>query len=67
MGKDDNNIIKQFNNLYNQCDISFVINQTNIKHQNKSQYIKILFRTEAMNDLNFISQYGPIKKETSCF
>ena len=35
-------------------------------HEYKSQNIKILFRTEAMNDLNFISQYDPIKKETSC-
>jgi len=65
-GIDDENIVEQFNKLYNQCDISFVINQKNKKYHNKNQYFKILFRTEAMNDLNFISQYDPIKKETSC-
>jgi len=65
-GIDDENIVEQFNKLYNQCDISFVINQKNKKYHNKNHYFKILFRTEAMNDLNFISQYDPIKKETSC-
>ena len=60
------NIIEQFNKLYNQCDISFAIYENKLMHEYKSQNIKILFRTEAMNDLNFISQYDPIKKETSC-
>ena len=66
LGIDDKNIIEQFNNLFNQCDISFAINQNNKKHQYKNQYIKILFRTEEMNYLKFISQYDPIKNETSC-
>ena len=59
-------IIEQFNKLYNQCEISFAVSENKLMHQYESQKIKILFRTEAMNDLNFISQYDPIKKETSC-
>ena len=62
-GLNNENIVEQFNKLYNECEISFAINGKK-KYQNKN--FKILFRTEAMNDLNFISQYDPIKKETSC-
>ena len=63
-GLNNENIIEQFNKIYNECEISFAINE--IKKKNKNKNFKILFRTEAMNDLNLISQYDPIKKETSC-
>ena len=63
-GLNNENIVEQFNKLYNECEISFAINE--IKKKNKNKNFKILFRTEAMNDLNFISQYDSIKKETSC-
>ena len=63
-GLNNENIVEQFNKLYNECEISFAINE--IKKKNKNKNFKILFRTEAMNDLNLISQYDPIKKETSC-
>ena len=62
LGIDDKNINKKFNNLFNKCEIFFLINQ----NRNENRLIKLLFRTEAMNDLNFISQYDPINKETSC-
>ena len=66
LGIDEKDITKKFNNLFNQCDINFLINPNTNKNELKNEYIKLLFRTELINDLNFISQYDPINNETSC-
>ena len=55
------NVDKIFNESKNQCIISF-----NLKKNEAYDCIKILFRTESMNNLNCISQYDPVNNETSC-
>ena len=55
------NVDKIFNESKNQCIISF-----NLKKKKAYDCIKILFRTESMNNLNCISQYDPVNNETSC-
>ena len=55
------NIDKKFNESKNQCIISFIL-----KKNKAEDFIKILFRTESMNNLNCISQYDPVNNETSC-
>ena len=61
------NVNKEFNELNNLCIISFSLNKhKKSKKDSIQEYIKILFRTASMNNLNCISQYDPINNETSC-
>ena len=55
------NVDKKFNESKTQCIISF-----SLKKNKAEDFIKILFMTESMNNLNCISQYDPINNETSC-
>ena len=53
---------QKFNDDYTQCFIEYFLSEKN----NNNDKFKILFRTEKMNIFNLITQYDPIKDETSC-
>ena len=72
---------QKFNDDYTQCFIEYFLSEKdiikeysdsdsdkeeNILKNNNNDKFKILFRTEKMNIFNLITQYDPIKDETSC-
>ena len=72
---------QKFNDDYTQCFIEYFLSEKdiikeysdsdsdkeeNIQKNNNNDKFKILFRTEKMNIFNLITQYDPIKDETSC-
>ena len=59
------NLEKKFNNDYTQCKLYYSTNN-NTREELGEKELKILFRTESMNNMNLITQYDPKKDETSC-
>ena len=58
----DKNFKQVFNNNYTECTIDFKINKESKEY---NSILSILFRTEKMDEPFLLSQYNPIKDETS--
>ena len=58
----DKNFKQEFNNDYTECNIDFKINNESKEY---NSILSILYRTEKMNEPFLLSQYNPLKDETS--
>ena len=58
----DKNFKQEFNNDYTECNIDFKINKESKEY---NSILSILFRTEKMDEPFLLSQYNPVKDETS--
>ena len=58
-------VTKKFNEDYTTCEL-YYYTKNNTQQEKKQNQLKILFRTQSMNDFNIITQYDPKKDETSC-
>ena len=58
-------VTKKFNEDYTTCEL-YYYTKNNTQQEKTQNQLKILFRTQSMNDFNIITQYDPKKDETSC-